>query len=274
MPDTFCGHKTSNCWWWQRKWDKKRRKYFRSNLCHFWQVTQQDLYKKVHDIQLCCQTSLLEVEGNPFLPSRDTPSTFPPPPHTFPSLPPLDACPSSLCLPSASSPARSACACQRLLHLQHQWQEEKRGCNWWGKWWMILTAVMMMLMLLPVKWWWWRPIYNNLKNHKKNKSRPAGLPVCCAARGGARLCSMWHGPGIFFWKNNVSSMPQKSQLPPKILWAEGLANRLLSYKGTSDHAFTLFLNWSGWGTHLAGGGEMWGLLIFSSFSRCGWLLLL
>ena len=223
MPDTFCGHKTSNCWWWQRKWDKKRRKYFRSNLCHFWQVTQQDLYKKVHDIPLFCQTSLLEVEGNPFLPSRDTPSTFPPPPHTFPSLPPSDACPSSLCLPSASSPARSACACQRLLHLQHQWQEEKRGCNWWGKWWIMLTAVMMMLMLLPVKWWWWRPIYNNSKNHQTNKSRPAGLPVCCAARGGARLCSMWHRSGIFLEKQCFSSASEKS----------------IAFK----HSF----NWLGWG---------------------------
>jgi len=141
MPDTFC---RNNCWWWQRKWDKKRRRYFRSNLCHFWQVTQQDLYKKDHDVQLCCQTSLLEVE---------------------------DACSSSLCLPSARPPARGACACQRLLHLQHQWQEEKRGCNW-----------------------------------------PAGLPVCCAARGGARLCSMWHGPGIFLEKQLpcVSSASKKS----------------------------------------------------------------
>ena len=128
----FCGNKSSNCWWWQRKWDKKRRKYFRSNLCHFWQVIQQVLYKKVQNVQLCCQTSLLEVEGNPFLPSCNTPPTFPPPPLTFPSLPPSDACSSSLCLPSAHPPARRACACQRLLHLQHQWQEEKRGCNWWG----------------------------------------------------------------------------------------------------------------------------------------------
>ena len=58
-------------------------------------------------------------------------SLFPPPPlPTFLSHLSSDACPSSLCLPSALPPARRACACQRLLHLQHQWQEEKRGCNW------------------------------------------------------------------------------------------------------------------------------------------------
>ena len=137
MPDTFCGHKTSNCWWWQRKWDKKRRKYFRSNLCHFWQVTQQDLYKKVHDVQLCCQTSLLEVEGNPFLQSLSSSSSsyFSISPLfrclPFVSLSPFcsTSCSTCLCLPTPASPATPVAGRKERLQLVRKMMEDVDGSD-------------------------------------------------------------------------------------------------------------------------------------------------
>ena len=93
--------------------------------------------KKVHDVQLCCQTSLLEVEGNPFLQSLSSSSSsyFSISPLfrclPFVSLSPFcsTSCSTCLCLPTPASPATPVAGRKERLQLVRKMMEDVDGSD-------------------------------------------------------------------------------------------------------------------------------------------------